>query len=79
MATVTIYSTPTCPYCKMAKEYLTKNHIVYKDVDVSEDTKTAEEMIKKSGQMGVPVIDIDGKVIIGFDQKQLAQTLGLPA
>ncbi len=77
MANVTIYSTPTCPYCKMAKEYLTKHHIVYKNIDVSEDTVKAEEMIKKSGQMGVPVIDVHGTIITGFDEKQLGKALGL--
>lgn len=77
MAQITIYSTPTCPYCKMAKEYLTEHKIEYKSVDVASDEKAAEEMIRKSGQMGVPVIDIDGKIIIGFDKDEIKATLGL--
>ncbi len=74
---VLIYSTPTCPYCKMAKEYFKENNVAYTDFDVSADAKKAEEMIHKSGQMGVPVIDIDGKIIVGFDRKELAKLLGL--
>lgn len=72
---ITIYSTPTCPYCKMAKEYLDEIKVEYSDHDVSTDTAAAEEMIKKSGQMGVPVIDIDGKIIVGFDKQELDATL----
>ncbi len=74
---VTIYSTPTCPYCKMAKQYMTENNVAFKDVDVSEDAKAAEEMIRKSGQMGVPVIDVDGQIIIGFDKPALKKALGI--
>lgn len=75
--TVTIYSTPTCPYCKMAKEFFKKHNVAYTDIDVGSDAQKAQEMIKKSGQMGVPVIDIDGQIIVGFDQKRLASALGL--
>ncbi len=75
---VIVYSTPTCPYCKMTKEYFVKHKVVYQDIDVSADQKAAEEMIQKSGQMGVPVIEVEGKIIIGFDQKRLAELLGLP-
>lgn len=64
--TVTVYSTPTCPYCVMAKNYFLKNNVSFKDIDVSMDHASAKEMIEKSGQMGVPVIDIDGKIIVGF-------------
>ncbi|MEY4745341.1 MAG: hypothetical protein RL272_1286 [Candidatus Parcubacteria bacterium] len=74
---VTIYSTPTCPYCKMAKSYLQENKVDFKDVDVAADDKAAQEMIEKSGQMGVPVIDIDGKVIVGFDKEAMKKALGL--
>ena len=73
--TVTIYSTPTCPYCKMTKEFLKKHNVKYTDIDVSADSDKAQVMIKKSGQMGVPVIDIDGTIIIGFDQKKLKEAL----
>ena len=74
---VTVYSTPTCPYCKMAKAYLQENKIDYKDVDVAADDKAAQEMIEKSGQMGVPVIDIDGAIIVGFDKEAMKKSLGL--
>lgn len=74
---VTVYSTPTCPYCKMTKEFLKKNSIKYKDVDVSSDDKAAEEMVEKSGQMGVPVTDISGKIIVGFDESALRKALGI--
>jgi len=77
MANVTIYSTPTCPYCKMAKEYMTENNVECKDVDVSTDQDAASEMVQKSGQMGVPVIDVDGKIIVGFDKQELQSALGL--
>ena len=74
---VTVYSTPTCPYCKMAKEFLKENKIKFEDVNVAENRKAQEEMIKKSGQMGVPVIDIEGAIIIGFDKQEIKKALGL--
>ena len=77
--TITIYSTPTCGYCKMAKEYLKSKNIAFTDVDVSVDQKRAEEMIAKSGQFGVPVIDVNGKLIIGFDKRRLDEYLALAA
>lgn len=75
MHNITIYSTPTCPYCKMAKEYLTSRSIPYKDIDVSVDERAAQEMIQKSGQMGVPVIDIDGNILVGFQKQVLDKYL----
>ncbi len=69
--TVTIYSTPTCPFCEQAKAYLTQKGIPFTDKDVSADQAAAQEMIQKSGQMGVPVIDVDGKIIVGFQKEQL--------
>jgi len=72
---VKIYSTAHCPYCKMVKEFLEENNIPYEDIDVGADPKAAQEMIEKSGQMGVPVIDIDGKIIIGFDKKAISEAL----
>lgn len=63
---VKVYSTPSCPYCLMTKNYLKKEGVPYEDIDVSQDEKAAREMIVKSGQMGVPVIDIDGKIVVGF-------------
>jgi len=72
---ITIYTTPTCPYCVMAKNYLRTKKIEFDDIDVSSDRNKAEEMVKISGQMGVPVILIDKKVIIGFDQGKIANAL----
>ncbi len=63
---VTVYSTPTCPYCTMSKHYFDGKGVKYRDVDVSTDQAAAIEMVKKSGQMGVPVIDIDGQILVGF-------------
>jgi glutaredoxin 3 len=74
---VTVYSTPTCPYCKMAKEYMKDNNVDFKEVDVAADEKAAEEMIEKSGQMGVPVIDIGGEIIVGFDREAIKKALDL--
>lgn len=74
---VKIYSTPTCPYCAQAKQFFKQNSIEYSDVDVSKDEKAAKEMIDKSGQMGVPVIDIDGKIIVGFDREKIKKALGI--
>ena len=72
---VTIYSTPTCPFCKQTKVYLKEHDIDFTDIDVMNDQEKAREMIQKSGQMGVPVIDIGGEIVIGFDQKRLAEIL----
>jgi glutaredoxin-like YruB-family protein len=77
MAKVTIYSTPTCVYCKMAKEFFAKNNIVYEERNVAADEVARNEMFAKSHQMGVPVIDIDGKIIVGFDKKTLEEALGI--
>ena len=74
---VKVYSTATCPYCKMTKEFLTQKDIAFEDVDVGQDKEAAKEMVEKSGQMSVPVIDIDGKIIIGFDKKTISQELGI--
>ena len=71
MAQVKVYSTPTCPYCTMAKQYLSSKSVVFQNIDVSQDQTAAAEMVKKSGQMGVPVIDIDGQLVIGFDRKRI--------
>jgi len=72
---ITIYSTATCPYCKMAKQYLQSKNIPYRDIDVGEDEQAAQEMIRKSGQMGVPVIEVDGKILTGFQQSALDKLL----
>jgi len=73
--TIKVYSTPTCPYCTMAKRYLTSKNVPYEELDVSKDRDAASEMIKKSGQRGVPVIDINGNVIVGFDQVTIDRLL----
>jgi len=77
MANVKIYSTPTCPYCKMVKQFLTENNIQFEDIDVAANQTAAQEMISRSGQMGVPVIDVDGQLVIGFDKGKLKKLLGL--
>ena len=74
---VKIYSTPTCPWCKKTKEFFEANKAKFTDVDVSSDDKAKKEMIEKSGQKGVPVIDIDGKILIGFDEAKLREALKL--
>lgn len=77
MTKVTVYSTPTCPHCHHAKDFLKDNNIPFEDIDVSKDRDKAREMIEKSGQMGVPVIDIDGKIVVGFDQGKVQEILGI--
>ena len=68
---VKVYSTSTCPYCKMAKGFLDEKGVAYENVDVSTDSAGRDEMIRKSGQMGVPVIDVDGQIVVGFDRERL--------
>ena len=77
MARITIYTTPTCVYCKMAKEFFKERGVEYTEKDVARDTMAREEMFKLSQQMGVPVIDIDGKITVGFDQEKLSELLGI--
>ena len=72
---VVVYSTPTCPYCKRAKEYLSRKGIAYTEINVAADREKAKEMIQKSGQMGVPVITVDGEVVVGFNQATLDKLL----
>jgi glutaredoxin-like YruB-family protein len=74
---VKVYSTPSCPWCVRAKAYLEENGIPFTDVDVSKDVAAAREMVKISDQMGVPVITIDGNVVVGFDKKRIDELLGL--
>ena len=77
MPNIKVYSTPTCPYCIRAKNYLKEHNIPFENIDVSSDEKGLAEMIKISGQMGVPVILIDADMIVGFDQTRIATKLGL--
>ena len=72
---VVVYSTPTCPYCKRAKDYLSRKGVTYTDINVAQDREKAKEMIEKSGQMSVPVITIDNEVIVGFNQDLLDKIL----
>lgn len=77
MKNVIIYSTPVCHFCHIAKDFLTENKIEYVEYDVLTNLDKRQEMLAKSGQMGVPVIDIDGEVIIGFDQARISELLGI--
>lgn len=72
---ITLYSTPTCPYCHLAREYFIKHNIAFEDNDVAHDEKKREEMIEKSGQMGVPVIEINGEILVGFNEEELSKRL----
>lgn len=74
---VKIYTTPSCVYCKMAKELFKKNNIEYEEYDVASDPKAREEMVNISHQLGVPVIDIDGEIFVGFDRDALSGVLNL--
>ena len=74
---VKIYSTPTCPWCIRVKQFLKDNNIAFEDYDVSGDRLKADEMVKKSGQMAVPVLDIEGEIIVGFDREKIKQALGI--
>jgi len=74
---VIVYSTPTCPWCFRAKQFLKEHGIEFEDVDVSRDHARAQEMIEKSGQMGVPVLDIDGNIVVGFDVERIKTLLGI--
>lgn len=77
MSKVKIYTTPTCPWCKAAKEFMKENKISFQEIDVSKNQKAAREMIEKSGQMGVPVLDVNGKIIVGFDQEKIEELLDI--
>ena len=77
MKNVTIYSTPTCHFCRMAKDFFKVNNVAYTEYDVAGNLEKRKEMIEKSGQMGVPVIIIDNELIVGFDKPQISKMLGL--
>jgi len=74
---VIVFSTPTCSYCTAAKSYFRQKGIKFRDVDVSKDPAAARDMVRRSGQQGVPVIDIGGKIIVGFDRPRINQMLGI--
>lgn len=73
---VRVFSTPTCPYCHMVKDYLKQKDVAFEDIDVSKDREKAMEMVQKSGQMGVPQLWIDGEVVVGYDTARIDQLLG---
>lgn len=77
MPQVKVYSTPTCPYCIRAKEYFKHKNIEFQNIDVSADKAAIEEMVKLTGQMGVPVVVIDGNVVIGFDRAKIDSLLNI--
>lgn len=72
---IKVYSTPTCAYCVTLKNYLKESGIDFEDIDVSKDQKQMAEMVKSSGQMGVPVLDVDGEIVIGFDKGKIDKLL----
>ncbi len=72
---VVVFSTPTCPHCRSAKRYLDKKGIHYTDVDVSRDRRAARDMVRRSGQQGVPQILIDGKLVVGFNRRKIDRLL----
>ena len=76
---ITIYSTPTCHFCHMAKDFFTENNIAFTDYDVQNDLQKRQEMVGKSGGMAVPVFDIDGEIIVGYDKERIASLVGVPA
>lgn len=77
MPKITIYTTPSCVYCKMTKEFFKENNVAYEEKDVSADAKAREEMVQKSGQLGVPVIEIDGNIMVGFNKEKLSELTGI--
>ena len=72
---IKIYSTTTCPHCVHAKDYLKEKNIEFEDINVGENKEAAKEMVEKSGQMGVPVLDINGTIIVGFDKEAIDKAL----
>jgi glutaredoxin 3 len=77
MKQVSIYTTETCGYCKLAKEYFQKNNVEFQEFDVGKDLAKRQEMIEKSGQMGVPVIMVEGDIVVGFNKPRLAELLNI--
>jgi len=74
---IKVYSTPTCPFCVRTKQFLKENNIDFEDIDVSANQEKVQEMVQKSGQMSVPVLDIEGEIIVGFDKEKISKALGL--
>ncbi len=76
---VLLFTTPTCPWCVRAKQYLRQRNVKFREVDVSRDAAAARDLVRRTGQMGVPVVEIDGRPIVGFDKTQIDRLLGLAA
>ena len=74
---VIVYTTPSCPWCQALKRYLEERDVPYEEVDVSTNIEAAMEMVEKSGQQGVPVVEIDGEIVVGFDRERIDALLGL--
>ena len=74
---VVVFSTPTCSFCNLAKSYFREKGVKFTDIDVSRDQAAAHDMVRRSGQMGVPVIDIGGKIVVGFNRPQINTLLGI--
>ncbi len=74
---VLVFTTPTCPWCVRVKRYLTEQKITFREVDVSRDQAAAKDLVRRTGQMGVPVVEIDGRPVIGFDKPRIDRMLGL--
>lgn len=72
---ITLYTTPSCSFCRKAKDFFQKNHVRFTEYDIARDQRRADEMVRKSGQMGVPVIDMNGKIIVGFNQPEVERAL----
>jgi glutaredoxin-like YruB-family protein len=75
--TVTVYTTPTCSWCQAVKQHLSAHSVLFEEVDVAADMQRAREMVEKSGQYGVPVVDIDGEIVVGFDRGRINTLLGI--
>ncbi len=76
---VLVFTTPTCPWCTRAKQYLRQHDVRFREVDVSRDASAARDLVRRTGQMGVPVVEIDGRPIVGFDKSRIDSLLGLSA
>jgi len=74
---VLVFTTPTCPWCQRAKAYLRSRSVPFREVDVTRDAHAARDLVRRTGQIGVPVIEIDGRLVVGFDQRQVDRLLGL--
>lgn len=77
MSQVKVYSSPFCPYCVTLKEFLKEKKIEFEEINVAKDKQAAEEMIKKSGQTGIPVVEIDGQIVVGFDKERIIRLLNI--